>query len=112
MPYPIKEVLFEKRFKAGFMIRHEIIDDSEWGGDGKLPMKNAYNEAGEWIGGTRDAHILCVKRGIRPEKAKPSHCVCSIGRSEQNGKWYGWSHRAISGFETKQAAMRFAESVS
>jgi hypothetical protein len=37
---------------------------------------------------------------IRPEKAKSSHSVASIGKSEADGKWYSWSHRAIYGFKT------------
>jgi len=50
--------------------------------------------------------------GIKPEKASPSHSVCSIGKSAAGGKWYGWSHRAYAGFKTKAAAKRFARSVS
>lgn len=38
------------------------------------------------------------KLRIEPEKADPSHSVCSIGKSKKNGKWYGWSHRAYGGF--------------
>jgi hypothetical protein len=38
------------------------------------------------------------KHGIVSQKAKPSHCVHSIGFSEKEQKWYGWSHRAIAGF--------------
>ncbi len=35
---------------------------------------------------------------ITPEK-KHAHCqVCTIGKSAKNGKIYGWSHRAFSGF--------------
>lgn len=35
---------------------------------------------------------------IEPEK-KHAHCqVCTIGKSAKNGKIYGWSHRAFSGF--------------
>lgn len=37
-------------------------------------------------------------RGIEPEKADPDHSVCSIGFRAKDGKWYGWSHRAIYGF--------------
>lgn len=58
----------------------------------------AYNEAGDYIGDSKMAHFLCVKKGIRPEKRKPDSNVCSIGFCEKNQKWYGWSHRAISGF--------------
>lgn len=36
--------------------------------------------------------------GIEPQKSKPSHSACSIGFSEKEQKWYGWSHRAIHGF--------------
>ena len=41
---------------------------------------------------------LLTKLGIKSEKASPSHSACSIGKSEKDGKWYGWSHRAIAGF--------------
>ena len=53
---------------------------------------------GDYIGDSVWAHRLIVKRGIKPEKADPSHNVCSIGFCEKKQKWYGWSHRAIYGF--------------
>lgn len=53
-----------------------------------------------------------ARRGIKPEKASPTHRVNSVGKSTKDGKWYGWSHRAIHGFGTRQQAVRFAESVS
>ena len=36
---------------------------------------------------------------IKGEKRSPDHCSHSIGRSEADGKWYGWSHRAVAGFK-------------
>ena len=36
---------------------------------------------------------------IKPEKANPNHSVPSIGKSEADGKWYSFSHRAIYGFK-------------
>lgn len=36
--------------------------------------------------------------GIKGEKTKEHHTVNSIGKAEADGKWYGWSHRAIAGF--------------
>lgn len=36
---------------------------------------------------------------IEQEKIKPDHSANSFGKSA-NGKWYGWSHRAIYGFKT------------
>ena len=38
------------------------------------------------------------KHGIVPEKISNNHNVCSIGYSDKEKKWYGWSHRSICGF--------------
>lgn len=76
------------------------------------------------------------------QTAHKTDCVCSLGFNEKEQKWYGWSHRAIFGFgignklfeedfgddttlfsqhgrktiktleQAKEAAIRFAESVS
>ena len=35
---------------------------------------------------------------IAPEKSDPGDDVASIGKSAKDGKWYGYSHRAYSGF--------------
>ena len=35
---------------------------------------------------------------IKQEKISSSHEVSSFGKSEADGKWYGWSHRAVHGF--------------
>jgi len=35
---------------------------------------------------------------IKSEKTHPDHNVASIGKSEADGKWYGWSHRDVAGF--------------
>jgi hypothetical protein len=47
-----------------------------------------------------------------PEKAHPSDNISSIGKSKKDGLYYGWSHRAIHGFKTREQAIKFAESVS
>ena len=92
----IVKIISRRRYKAGYEVRHEIVGSE---GNPDVLMKSAYNQSGDYIGNTRDAYRLCVKRGIAPEKANPSHNVCSIGFSERDGKWYGWSHRAIYGFQ-------------
>lgn len=46
--------------------------------------------------GDRDKYFK--EHGIKPQKADPSHSACSIGFSEKEQKWYGWSHRAMCGF--------------
>ena len=53
---------------------------------------------GGYIGNDNDVDNLIAKRGIVPEKGG-SHDVCCIGFSEREKKWFGWSHRAIFGFE-------------
>jgi len=93
----IKEVLSERRYKAGYVVRDEVHDGSDFGGE-DISYKTAYNFNGDYIGSSRRAHNLCVKRGIKPELSSPTHNVCSIGFSEVEQKWYGWSHRAIYGF--------------
>jgi hypothetical protein len=57
------------------------------------------NMADDYIGDEDITKRLCVERGIRPVLRTPSSNVCSIGYSVLDGKWYGWSHRAIFGFE-------------
>lgn len=37
--------------------------------------------------------------GIVPEKIDSTHSVESIGWSEKESRYYGWSHRAIYGFK-------------
>lgn len=37
--------------------------------------------------------------GIKGQKTQSNHSAESIGKSEADGAWYGWSHRAISGFK-------------
>lgn len=75
-------------------------------------IRSAYNLRGDYIGSPKDAYFLTVKKGIKPELAKPDNNVCSVGYCEQEDKWYGWSHRAMSGFKTRVEAVRFARSVS
>ena len=61
-------------------------------------MYSYYNDKGKYIGSEDDFQTLVVKRGIIPE-AYDDNTVCSIGKSIKDGKWYGWSHRAIFGFK-------------
>lgn len=86
-----------RKYKAGYELRDEYWEHSPKE-PAQLMTKQAYNSNGEWIGSSKDAYRLCVKRGIAPIKTKATHCVCSIGFCEKEQKWYGWSHRAICGF--------------
>jgi len=98
-PFKIKEIIFTRNH-GSYIIKKELIDDSEYGGNGKLEMLNAYNENGDWIGDSKTAKHLSDKFKIKQfEKVSPKHSVCSIGYSPTSKKWYGWSHRAICGFK-------------
>lgn len=63
--------------------------------DGILRQRGATLFEGKKKNGLQE---FLAKHGIVGEKSKPEHCVNSIGFSEREQKWYGWSHRAISGF--------------
>jgi hypothetical protein len=91
------KIISERVMKAGYVLRRELRE-SPCIGDPPYEWTMAYTPQGNYIGNPRDAFELCVKRGIRPELVKPGSNTCSIGFSGKDGKWYGWSHRAIFGF--------------
>jgi hypothetical protein len=100
-----------KQFRRGpYIIKHEMWDM----GDGHpIKMKSAYSPEGAYIGPSRTTHRLFSKYGITEFYLKtPTDNVVSVGYSPSNKKWYGWSHRAISGYATFDEAAQFAESVS
>ena len=90
-----------RKYRAGYEIRTEsVLSGSEDKPEGhRFIMKGAYTLQGDYIGNPKTAYRLCNKIGIKPERSNPKHNICSIGFCEQDGKWYGWSHRAIYGFE-------------
>lgn len=64
-----------------------------------MTLRIAESKAGHYIGMPDEARYLCDNLGINPEPIDVDHTVCSIGYSPTKGKWYGWSHRALSGFK-------------
>lgn len=92
------KILNEKVFKAGYVLRKELIE-TPCKGEPPMEWTQAYNPSGKYIGSSKDAYHICVKRGIQPTTISPDRNVCSIGFSNKNGKWYGWSHRVICGFK-------------
>jgi len=99
----MKKVLQVRKYAAGYEVRKELVDGAEFGGKDFI-IKSAYvsgdgfTSQGDYIGDSLMAYRLCKMRGIIPEKSDPSHNICSIGFCMKERKWYGWSHRAISGF--------------
>ena len=68
-------------------------------GDDVILNLQFYTDDGVYIGGIDEVNNIIHKYGIKPELAEVGNQVCSIGKSLKDGKWYGWSHRAIYGFE-------------
>ncbi|PHS22094.1 MAG: hypothetical protein COA84_13005 [Robiginitomaculum sp.] len=56
-----------------------------------------------YIGDETWVKMLITDRGILPQRiyTDGDGVVCSIGKSTTDGKWYGWSHRSIYGFEIR-----------
>ena len=90
------KVISKRNYKVGYEVRTEEVSDLGMGEP--VILKSAYTPTGDYIGDSKTAYILCKIRGIKPEKMTPTSNVCSIGFSEREDKWYGWSHRAICGF--------------
>ena len=101
----VKELLSTRYYKAGYEIRTVLIDGSDYGSPDTI-MKMAYTRNGDYMGGKEWGHRLCVKRGIAPEKISPEVNICQIGFSNRDQKWYGWSHRAIYGFEIGSSVVK------
>ena len=97
---PKIEILSVEKF-AYYELRTERVT---WPDGTFYESQTAYNHEGAYIGGRDFAEIL-MELDIKPERApRPetrkydSNTPCSIGFSEKEQKWYGWSHRAIYGF--------------
>ncbi len=94
----VKKVLSVRKYKVGYESRELLIDGSIYGCE-DFKLKVTYTPSGDLIGDNRLANFLCKKHGIKPEKRVKEHNCCSIGFSEREQKWYGWSHRACYGFK-------------
>jgi hypothetical protein len=92
------KLLNVRKYKVGYEVREELRDGKEYNTK-DFVVKLAYTPNGDFIGDSKDAYFLCVRKGIKPEKAKKDHSACSIGFCEKEQKWFGWSHRAIYGYK-------------
>ena len=97
------KVISVRKYKVGYEIRTvEHYEDNKE----QTPhtIKSAFTPEGFYIGDSKQAHRLIVKRGIKPElrpadgRELTKMDCCSIGFCDKEGKWYGWSHRAMYGF--------------
>lgn len=99
-----------------YIERHEKWWSPEFSGGKYEPQhhKCAYALDGSYIGelGDRSGLIeLIEKHGITPQRRTEDSRVASVGK-DKNGRFWGWSHRAIHAFPTLREACDFAESVA
>lgn len=74
------------------------IEESSMGGDKPVVMHSVYTKDNKYVG-TLESVNTYFDKGILPETDFRNNNVVSIGKSYKDNKWYGWSHRAIFGFE-------------
>lgn len=92
-------VLSENYENPLYNVITESIPVGAYGNEEEMTMTYCTNKNGDYIGDKETAEYICDEKGIAPELASPKHSVCSIGFCKRERKWYGWSHRAMSGFE-------------
>jgi len=77
-------------------------------GDEEL-LDCCYTFSGDMIGIPTMAKEICNNRYIHPRPLNDEDvgtgALCAIGKSDQDGKWYGWSHKGIQGFEVGDSVL-------
>lgn len=95
----VKRLHSIRRFKAGYELRKVEYANAQYGGTGTMMHTLAYTPEGNYIGNSKEAHYLCVKRGLSEiQLSDKENSVCSIGFDAVKKRWAGWSHRAICSF--------------
>lgn len=96
----IEKKLLRSVEAGDFEIRKEVWNPGTRPED-EMEMESAYSKQdGSYIGDVPLVRRMVKKFGItRFFRAQEDHDVASIGWSPKEGKWYGWSHRAICGFQ-------------
>lgn len=97
--YKDAEVLNVDTTNSRYDVETVKIPKDAQGNDSEFEMTYAVNKNGDYIGDVDTAKYLCDDLGINPEVAKSDNSVCTIGKSDKDNKWYGWSHRALYGFK-------------
>lgn len=94
--YPEATVV-KRTIKDLYVIEEASFPPNSYGCDEEFSMTYTINKKNKYIGDVSTAEFLCDERGIEPQ-AVPGKTVCTFGKSRIDNKWYGWSHRAIFGF--------------
>lgn len=94
----INKVISQYKLYPNVVIRkEEVYHENE--PDLKVEIDQAYTVDGQQLG---DLDLIknlpFIKDITKFDKTNPSRLQCTIGFSESELKWYGWSHRAYYGF--------------
>lgn len=97
----VKKIIKEEELKdLGIIHRTEIWEGIMPDSDYKVEALYSAKDL-SYVGDYRyDKGLLEIfrKHGIKPEAIDSTQNVASIGFSENEKRWYGWSHRAMCGF--------------
>jgi len=77
-----------------------VGDENNWGGKYKTtipPNKRTFKNQPKYSNGKNLVKFQDWLL-IKSQKKDPKHSAYSFGKSKADGKWYGWSHRAVAGF--------------
>ena len=95
--YGIKKELIAEEDRPYYIYRKELWSNEA--GIEPIEMESGYSSIdGSYIGDLKTAKML-AKKGITAQLRDDRHGSCSIGKSDKDNKWYGWSHRGIFGFK-------------
>lgn len=79
-----------------------LMDGPETGSAVDFTLSAAFTLDGKYLGDPKTARRLTETYRIpHPEYRTRRSTVCTIGFSPQRKKWFGWSYRAIAGFNLK-----------
>jgi hypothetical protein len=79
---------------------HEINNKDKYNSRDGFSMASVMTLDDVYIGSIGHAWYLLQQGITKPERCgSRSGNICNIGYSNIDGKWYGWSHRAVFGFE-------------
>ena len=80
-----------------YNVVEDIVQIGSESGD-TMKTTSIMNKAGEYAGPAEDVRKFFDEHAIAPEMRTEDANVCTVGWSEKERKYYGWSHRAAFGF--------------
>ena len=99
--HPFKRVLLNDEHKYLNCYREFYHDRDEEGNPTESSLIRWYTKDGKYVGAYLYRGIInfIIKNEIQCDYKQDGDTICSIGYSEKNKTWYGWSHRGICGIK-------------